>query len=56
MKDWIKLILLILIVGFISLFAFKFERWFNYKFGYEQKIEEKIRPLEKRVEQLERNK
>ena len=52
------LLVLTIVIG-ISVGYWKFQRWWNYKVGYESmvqaQIDRRIKPLEARIEQLEKN-
>lgn len=57
MKSTLSYIAAIVLIVVLSYGGFKFERWYRYKFGYQDKIQEEIQkqivPLEKRVVDLE---
>ena len=40
-------------LGGIIYGGYKLNRWWNWKFGYESKVEEVIRPLQDRIKKLE---
>ena len=52
-KIWIVFLVVVTVI-FLWYVSFNLEKWFNYKFGYQSKVEERILPLEKRIEELEK--
>jgi len=51
---WIPFVLTILIVAGLSYPAWKFERWLHYKFSYQSQVQQEIKPLVVRIENLEK--
>lgn len=51
---WIPFVLTILIVGGFAYPVWKLERWFHYKFSYQSQVQNEIKPLAVRIENLEK--
>lgn len=53
MKDGLVWILIAFLVACFSVTTWKAERWLNWKFSYQDRMEQGIRQLEKRIQALE---
>jgi high-affinity Fe2+/Pb2+ permease len=58
MKQIAGLLAALVVIGLLWYGGWQLSRWWNYKFGYESKVQaevqKQIAPLEKRVEALEK--
>lgn len=48
---WIFVLILFIVV---SWFAYRFSRWMNYELYYKDKVEQSIKPFNKRIDDLEK--
>jgi hypothetical protein len=53
MKEIISYVVVIAVVLLLSYGGWRAKRWVNWKFGYKDKVETRIKSLESRVDALE---
>ena len=53
--QWFGIVVIVIVcLSVLSYIGFKTERWFHYKFGYQDKVQEEVQPVLERLNDLER--
>lgn len=53
MKNILAVLLAVSILGSIAYGGYRFNRWANYKFGYQSLVQKELKPLEKKIANIE---